>query len=235
MLRRGDGFFQRRWRTLPDGSEIDAQELSVDYVMGSGNHVRTYIHRSASGALIELPLAWYAENGGLRAMNPGDDRDYALAPRKLAYACMSCHNARPNIPAGHNEPGSEPVYSGDLPEGIDCQRCHGPGERHIAAAQTLGAKPERIRAAIVNPGRLSPDRQMEVCMQCHLETTSLQLPNEIRRFNRAPFSYVAGQPLGDFALFFDHAPRTGHDDDFEIAHSAYRLRKSSCFLERRGQ
>jgi predicted CXXCH cytochrome family protein len=45
---------------------------------------------------------------------------------------------------------------------------------------------------------------------------------------------VAGQPLGDFALFFDHAPNTGHNDDFEIAHSAYRLRKSRCFLESRG-
>jgi predicted CXXCH cytochrome family protein len=234
MLRRGDRFFQRRWRTLPDGSEVDAQELSVDYVMGSGKHVRTYIHRAGSGALIELPLAWYAENGGFWGMNPGHDRDYALAPRKVAYECMFCHNARPDIPAGHDEPGGEPIYVGDLPQGIDCQRCHGPGDRHIAAAQAPGAKPEIIRAAIVNPGRLSPNRQMEVCMQCHLETTSLQLPNQIRRFNRAPFSYVPGQPLGDFAIFFDHAAGAGHDDDFEIAHSAYRLRKSRCFLESKG-
>ena len=233
MARRGDRYFQKRWRMLPDGSTIDAQELSVDYVMGSGNHVRTYIHRTAAGALIELPLAWYAENGGFWAMNPGHDRDYALAPRKVAYECMFCHNAYPQIPAGHDEPASEPVYSGELPEGIDCQRCHGSGDRHVAIAQRAGAKPEAIRAAIVNPARLSPDRQMEVCMQCHLETTSLQLPNEIRRFNRAPFSYIAGQPLGDFALFFDHAPNTGHDDNFEIAHSAYRLRKSRCFLESR--
>jgi tetratricopeptide (TPR) repeat protein len=234
MARRGDRFFQKRWRTLSDGSTIDAQELSVDYVMGSGNHVRTYIHRTAAGALIELPLAWYAENGGFWAMSPGHDRDYALAPRKIAYECMFCHNAYPQIPAAHDEPASEPVYSGELPEGIDCQRCHGSGDRHMAIAQTPGAKPDAIRVAIVNPARLSPDRQMEVCMQCHLETTSLQLPNEIRRFNRAPFSYVAGQPLGDFALFFDHAPDTGHDDDFEIAHSAYRLRKSRCFLESKG-
>ena len=234
MVRRGDRYFQKRWRTLPDGSTIDAQELSIDYVMGSGNHVRTYIHRTAPGALIELPLAWYAENDGFWAMNPGHDRDYALAPRKVAYECMFCHNAYPQIPAGHEEPGSEPLYTRELPEGIDCQRCHGPGDRHIALAHTPGAKPESIRAAVVNPARLSPDRQMEVCMQCHLETTSLQLPNEIRRFNRGPFSYVAGQPLGDFALFFDHAPNTGHDDDFEIAHLAYRLRKSRCFLESKG-
>ncbi len=32
-------------------------------------------------------------------------------------------------------------------------------------------------------------------------------------------------------LFFDYAKGSGHDNDFEIAHSAYRLRKSKCFLE----
>jgi len=32
--------------------------------MGSGNHVRTYLHRTSRGVLIEVPLAWYAEQGG---------------------------------------------------------------------------------------------------------------------------------------------------------------------------
>ena len=31
-------------------------------------------------------------------------------------------------------------------------------------------------------------------------------------------------------IFFDHAPGSPYRDDFEIAHSAYRLRKSHCFL-----
>ena len=41
---------------------------------------------------------------------------------------------------------------------------------------------------------------MEVCMQCHLETASLDLPHSIRRFERAPFSYRAGEPLGQAAV-----------------------------------
>jgi predicted CXXCH cytochrome family protein len=32
-------------------------------------------------------------------------------------------------------------------------------------------------------------------------------------------------------IFFDHAPGSKYKDDFEIAHSAYRLRKSQCFLK----
>ena len=70
---------------------------------------------------------------------------------------------------------------------------------------------------------------MEVCMQCHLETTSSPLPASIVRYERGPFSYRPGQPLTDFILHFDHAPGTGHGDKFEITGSVYRLRQSECF------
>ena len=71
-------------------------------------------------------------------------------------------------------------------------------------------------------------------MQCHLETTSHPLPNEIRKYDRGPFSYRPGEPLGAFMLFYDHAPGRGRDDKFEIVSSVYRLRKSQCFLQSNG-
>ncbi|MDQ6677507.1 MAG: tetratricopeptide repeat protein [Acidobacteriota bacterium] len=235
MEHEGDTLFQRRWRVAPDGKEVDVLRSRIDYVMGSGNHVRTYLHRTERGALVELPLGWYSEGGGLWAMNPGHDRNYTLAPGEISYECMSCHNAYPKIPAGHDTFGSEPLYSGALPEGIDCQRCHGPGENHIRAAQRKGAPADQIRKAIVNPSRLSPDRQLEVCMQCHLETTSRALPHSIQKYDRGPFSYRAGDPLGEFRIFFDRAPESKDRDDFEIVNSAYRLRKSACFLRSAGK
>jgi tetratricopeptide (TPR) repeat protein len=231
ILERGGSYYQRRWRVGYSGNDTEVQESRIDYVMGSGNHVRTYLHRTDRGALIELPLAWYSENGGQWAMNPGHDRDYALPPRAVAYECMFCHNAYPKIPSGHDEPGSEPLFEGLLPEGIGCERCHGDGTNHMRVARTAGAKGEDIRKAIVNPATLAKDRQIDVCMQCHLETTSLQLPHSIVKYGRAPFSYQPGEPLGDFMIFFDHAASSPYRDDFEIAHSAYRLRKSRCFLE----
>jgi tetratricopeptide (TPR) repeat protein len=46
---------------------------------------------------------------------------------------------------------------------------------------------------------------------------------------------MAGEPLPDFELVFDHAPGTGHDDNFEIVNSsAYRLRRSACFQKSNG-
>lgn len=56
MERRSDGYYQRRWQIGYRGKEENVEDLKIDYVMGSGNHVRTYLHRTSRGTLIEAPL-----------------------------------------------------------------------------------------------------------------------------------------------------------------------------------
>src|SRR6185436_17345260 len=74
--------------------------------------------------------------------------------------------------------------------------------------------------------------RMDICLQCHLEPASTAIPSLIRRFNRGPFSFTAGEPLSGFLLAFDHAAGSPQAEKFEIVgSSAYRLRKSRCFLE----
>jgi predicted CXXCH cytochrome family protein len=230
---RGDRYMQRQWTIDFDGKPTNVVEHEIDFVLGSGNHARTYLHRTARGTLEELPLGWYAENEGYWAMNPGYDRpDHQGFQRDITYDCMFCHNGYPEIP-GDTGPRSAPIYS-SVPEGIDCQRCHGDGEKHVAMARRQDARTDQIRETIVNPSRLTPERQMEVCMQCHLETTSSPLPASMVRYERGPFSYHPGDPLTDFILHFDHASGTGHDDKFEITGSVYRLRQSECFRKSGG-
>jgi predicted CXXCH cytochrome family protein len=234
MIERDGKYYQRRWQKGFDGRETNVDEKQVDFVMGSGNHVRAYLHRTGRNTLQQLPLGWYAEKGGYWAMSPGFDRpDYPGSTRVVTYECMFCHNAYPKIPAGHEETGAMAEFLQPIPEGIDCQRCHGPGQRHIETVARAGASQEEIRAAIVNPRRLSADRELEVCMQCHLETTTATLPHAIRRLDRGPFSYRPGEALGDFRLTFDRAQGMG--DRFEIAYGAYRMRQSQCFLRSDGK
>ena len=209
VFSRNGTFYQGRHLTGYGNRETGRIEKQIDFVIGSGDHARTYLHRNAEGRLIELPVSWDSEKGGYWAMSPGYDNarpeDFR---RPVPDECLFCHNGYPGGPDA-------------VAEGIDCQRCHGPGQAHVASSG---------RAMIVNPAKLGRDRQLDVCMQCHLETTSLPLPNAIRRYGRAPFSYRPGEALTDYELFFDHAPGTGFDDRFEVAHQAYRLRKSACFL-----
>jgi len=233
MIERGGKYYQRRWQEGITGAQINVDEKTVDFVIGSGNHGRTYVHLTGANTLQELPLGWYAEKGGYWAMAPGFDRaDYPGSTRAVTYECMFCHNAYPNIPPGHEEPGAQAEFLLPFPEGIDCQRCHGPGQRHIDIASRSGATAQQIRASIVNPQRLSPERELEVCMQCHLETTSTALPHDLVRSGRGPFSYIPGRPLGDFRIAFDRAGGMG--DRFEVAGAAYRMRLSACFLKSNG-
>jgi predicted CXXCH cytochrome family protein len=182
-------------------------KVPVDYVLGSGDHARSYVHGTTEG-LIQFPVSWYARSGGYWQMSPGFDRpDHQGFTRELNDRCLFCHNGYP--------------LQTKLADGIDCERCHGPGAQHSKDA---------TRTSIVNPARLSPERAIEVCMQCHLETSSRDFKGAVLRPGRTPFSYRPGEPLGDFQIYFDHAPEAGRADKFEIVSSVYRLRQSRCFL-----
>jgi tetratricopeptide (TPR) repeat protein len=229
MVARDGALFEQRFQIGFGGKETNREEMRIDYIVGSGNHAHTYLHRTSEGKLIELPVSWYSELGGYWEMSPGyDDAHQQDFRRAIPYECMACHNGYPHPDPAANPNPDKNIFGADLPEGIDCQRCHGPGQAHIDAVQG-GKGYEAIRSAIVNPARLSRDRQMEVCMQCHLETTSWPLPHALRRFDKTAFSYRPGEPLEDYQLAFDQKPGTGYDDKFQVVSQAYRLRKSACF------
>jgi predicted CXXCH cytochrome family protein len=235
IYERDGRYFQRRHQSGPNGEPINIVEKEIHYVLGSGNHSRAYLHLNEQKKLIQLPIAWYSENGGYWDMNPGYDRpDHLDFQRTISLECMFCHNGYPEIPEYSDRSGNDAALQGRIPEGIDCQRCHGPGGAHIRATAAANSTVETIRQAIVNPARLSSDRNLEVCMQCHLESTSTRLPYSVRRFDRGVFSYRPGEPLADYAIHFDHAPGSERNDKFEIVNQAYRLRQSACFLRSGG-
>lgn len=167
-------------------------------------------------------------------MSPGYDLPFhAGFSRKITYGCLFCHAGYPDLPPGADQYEGGWKLPEPLVEGIDCQRCHGPGQAHVDAAKQ-GQAPERVRGTIVNPKRLDPQRGMEVCLQCHLETTTLRLPGFLVNYDRGAFSYRAGEPLEDFVLHFDQAPGTGQEQRLEFAGEAYRMRMSACFRESKG-
>ena len=222
-------YFHKRWMLASDGARTREIEREIHFVMGSGNHARTYLHRQPNGKLIELPLGWYSENGGFFAMNPGFDQPrHGGVRREISFDCMGCHNGYPTIEPGADAEGRDPLFRHELPSGIDCQRCHGPGRAHVEAVAS-GASEEAIRAAMFNPDEADAKRQLEVCLQCHLESTSRKLPYAIRHFDRGAFSYRPGEPLAEFISNFDH-PDGVREDKFEIAHHGYQFLRSACFV-----
>jgi predicted CXXCH cytochrome family protein len=236
MLRRGDKLIIRRYQVDEGGRQVNSFELPVTHVMGSGTRARSYLHQTAEGRLVELPVSWYSQEKRW-AMAPGFDRPkHPGFTRTVNHKCMFCHNAYPPVAPERARQGwdHDVQFPLQLPAGIDCQRCHGPGGQHVRAAAAAEST-SRVRAAIVNPARLTGERQLDICMQCHLETTTSRLPESYRRFGRGFYSYRPGQVLSEYIVHFDHAPGTGHDNKFEIVSAAYRLRQSRCFISGEGK
>jgi hypothetical protein len=73
IFQRDGHFYQRRYQIGFQNKETNSVEKEIDFVMGSGNHVRAYLHRTSRNLLVELPLAWYSEDGGYWGMNAGYD------------------------------------------------------------------------------------------------------------------------------------------------------------------
>ena len=231
MTRRGDKFYVRRYQLDAQGRRIHHLEKQVTHVMGSGARARSYIHQTPNGRMVELPISWYAQENSW-GMAPGYDKpDHAGFTRIITNRCMFCHNGYPFSAMKADRPGwdHDPSFIGEIPMGIDCQRCHGPGEEHIREAYNPTSL-ERVRKTITNPARLGAERQLDICMQCHLETP-FRTPKSVLRFGRSFYSYRPGEPLSDYIVHFDYEEGTGHEDDFLIVSAAYRLRKSACFQQ----
>ncbi len=229
IVRRGERLVFRRWQTDPAGNPINVFEQEVDWILGSGDHARTYLYRTAGGELYQLPLAWYTQTRSW-GMAPGFDRpDHDGVLRRVRRECIFCHASYPDLPAGADAYGAPQVFPARLPEGIGCQRCHGPAAEHVGLALGGIGDREEIRNSVFNPGKLPPAQRDEVCMSCHLQP-SVALPG-LRRFGRSDFSFRPGEPLSDYLVQVDveEEGRTAADR-FEINHHPYRLRQSRCFL-----
>jgi predicted CXXCH cytochrome family protein len=217
----------RRWQVDANGHRINEIEQQVDWIVGSGHRSRVYLYRTPSGGLFQLPVAWYSQEKAW-GMAPGYDRaDHDGITRSVRRECLFCHNAYPDVAADtHFSPQRFPAA---MPEGTGCQRCHGPGAKHVDAAMG-GEGNAAVRAAIVNPARLPPALRDSVCFQCHLQPAVAMIGP--RRFERGDFSFRPGEALSDYMLHvdIDEAGRP-REQRFEINHHAYRLRQSLCYIK----
>lgn len=233
IARDGGRLVFRRWQMGPDGQPINGFEIGVDWILGSGDHARTYLYRTAGGELYQLPLAWYSQERSW-GMAPGFDRpDHDGILRRVRRECVFCHTSYPDVPAGADAYGAPQSFPAQLPEGVGCQRCHGPAAEHVwLALGGLGSN-EEIRSSVFNPGRLPAPRRDEVCQGCHFQP-SVALPG-LRRFGRGDYSFRPGEPLGDYLVQVE-VEEEGRPpgERFEINHHPYRLRQSRCWIESRG-
>lgn len=198
---------------------IHNRVAKVDYIIGSGHHTNSHIINT-NGYLYQAPLTYYTQRKKWDLAPGYEAGANSRFSRILTSECITCHNHFPTHIAG-----SENKYD-HIPMGIACERCHGPGQLHVAA-MTSGKLVDTARTAdltIVNPRRLDRDRQMDLCQRCHLQGVTVLQPG------KTFYDFKPGMRLAEVMNVF--LPRFSDSDErFLMASQADRLRLSACYLK----
>ena len=217
-FRRDSGLFIREFR-LAGKDTIYKREEKIDYIIGSGHHTNSHII-SINGYLYQAPLTWYAQEKKWDFPPGFENGNNSRFDRQIEQECMTCHNALPQM----TDPNSN-RYS-DIPHGIDCERCHGPGSIHVErkSAGEIVDISKYIDYSIVNPGKLTSALQMDICSRCHLQGTAVLNPGKTFA------DFRPGMPLPGVMQIF--IPRFEDSvQNFVMASHPDRLRMSKCFVE----
>lgn len=225
MLERDGTFVMRQSLRDAAGREWAVDERRMQQVTGSGNHSRSYV-TFEGGTMFQLPVCWYPTLPGWD-LCPGYENRNDYFNRVVSTSCVFCHNGRMEAVPGRRGAFREPV-----PDGIDCERCHGPGSAHVAKWKTTGEVPSgNADPTIVNPQRLPQPRRLHVCLQCHLGgSTSTE---RVARRGRELETFRPGMDLGEVLVPFRYEEALGAH--FGISAQADRFLLSRCFREGAGK
>ena len=212
----GDSLYQREFRLGEAGQVVYDRTYPAAWVIGSGHATRSYL-MNVNGYITEMPLTWYVDRQRWD-LSPGYESFNSRFERPINEECMTCHNGR----AEHSD-FTQGHYT-DVPLGITCERCHGPGSQHVEARLSgLGPPAGEVDSTIVNPAHLNRDLQLSVCQQCHLTGVTVLKPGEEMA------SYRPGEPLAAHRSVFVRESELEDPAQFGIASHAMRLARSACF------
>ena len=186
-----------------------------DIVFGSASKGQTYITRNRD-YLIQLPVSYFSA-AHKWANSPQFPAHQALFNRPITSRCLECHSTyAQKISAPNQEP--EAFDPGNMIYGVDCERCHGPGAKHVAFQSQ---HPTDTRAKfIINPAAFTRQQSLDLCMLCHggrLQKT------------RPSFSFMAGDTLANYFALSNIPPPPG---EIDVHGNQYGLLSASkCFRQ----
>jgi Cytochrome c554 and c-prime len=158
------------------------QECIAEYAFGSGRHATTFVSviDPEIPAILEHRLTYYTKAGALE-LTPGHDIKPAppgltpqggVPPPRDARACFGCHATQVSA---H---GDKRIDEATMIPNVSCERCHGPGRAHVAAA--LAAAPEAELSLPLGPERWTAPELLRFCGECHRHPAGPS-PEQIRR------------------------------------------------------
>ena len=172
LLRRAN--FRFRFSFVLSGLQVSisdgkaSQTIPVQWAFGAGEQAVTFVSQLDEDTYLECHFSYYATTRSLlptpghssaQAVNLADASGVmypTFDPESRIMRCFQCHSTGP-LSLG---PKFE-IQPAEL--GVRCESCHGPGRRHVKAAQ----HGDRAADLIQNPRRLSAVALNNFCGTCH--------------------------------------------------------------------
>ncbi len=212
-----DSLYFLEFRT--EGNDtVHKRVQKIDYIIGSGQHTNSHIF-SSNGYLYQAPITFYTQKRKWDLAPGFENGTNTRFSRLIESECMTCHNGLPEF-----IPNSQNKYV-SLKRGIDCERCHGPGELHVKEkrAGNIVDTSKGPDYTIVNPRRLSTEMQNNICQRCHLQ--GIAVLNDGKNF----FDFRPGMHLSEVMNVF--MPQyEGAQDKMIMASHVERMKKSACYV-----
>jgi Flp pilus assembly protein TadD len=208
-----------------DGTLLYDQSVDVAYALGSGKRGRTYLIER-DGMLFKSSIAWFSrENAWGLAPDYAPD-SHKRFERRITDGCINCHAGRVHAPTSAPDTFAAPIM---IEEAIGCERCHGPGRRHVEAHERSAGGKLR-QEFIVNPARLEGSRQTAICAQCHLHGEATVL-----RTGQKPYDFRPGQRLEENRIVFVKPPLKAAASGRQALSQVEQMLNSACFRKSGGK
>ncbi len=214
MEHRDSGFFQVLYV-----KGIEQQIHRMDITFGI-KHAQTFLYWQAN-QLFELPVSFYT-SVNTWGSSPGYPSVINFQ-RSIGIGCFECHSSYIQSKLNPTTQRIEEVLEKNtLVNGIDCERCHGPGTNHVNYHL---AYPEVKEAKyIVTVQYLTRQQKLDACAVCH---SGNDIHKEISSFN-----FKMGDTLANFFLPWADTRNANHE--FDVHGNQYNLlAQSKCFLQSR--
>jgi len=177
MEMRDGALFQTAISGAPPAQTARTQRF--DLVTGSGRKGQTYLYWN-NDRLFQLPVSFWNDPAQW-VPSPGFSEASANFDRPVLPRCLECHatffQSAGQLPNQYN--------TTNFMLGVGCETCHGPSAAHVARRR--GSRTGTAGTGAVNPGKLSRERQVELCAFCHAGAGQSAL--------QPAFSYRPGEPL----------------------------------------
>ncbi|HEV3023078.1 MAG TPA: tetratricopeptide repeat protein [Pirellulales bacterium] len=221
-----DGVFHHELMVDARGETVEDVSVPISLFIGSGTRGKTYaVNRG--GRLFESQISWFTSDGGRWDLSPGyESLQRRNWERRVGDGCMACHAGRLASDPAAEDTFREPVL---LEAGIGCERCHGPGERHVAL-RSAGEEVAGPDDSIVNPQRLDAARRESVCNQCHV-IGKLRLP----RYGRTFYDFRPGQLLDEVWTVMVEGSGVRDDGTTKSVSQVQQMRESACYRASAGR